>query len=180
MGGSDFGKAISVRVTGSQAGYVSVSMVSARTAKVPGSTMRTVVPTISGTLRVGAQLTARTTGWLPADATFTYKWFRSGRTISGATAANYTLTASDLGKTIKVTATGRGTGYPSASATSKSTKKVGKGTLATAVPTLSGTAKVGMKLTVERGPGSRRGSGSATSGTGRAGGSPVRSRRATP
>ena len=34
-----------------------------------------MVPTISGTLRVGAQLTARTTGWLPADATFTYKWF---------------------------------------------------------------------------------------------------------
>jgi hypothetical protein len=37
--------------------------------------------------------------------TVIYTWYRSGAAISGATAADYTLTASDLGKTITVRAT---------------------------------------------------------------------------
>ena len=151
LSGGDLATAMSVRVTGSKAGYASVQRTSAPTAKVASSTMKTVVPTVSGTLRVGAQLTAKTTGWVPGDARFSYKWFRSGKTIKGATAVTYALSAKDLGKTIKVTVAGSGTGYPSVSATSKSTKKVGKGAITTATPAISGTAKVGAKLTVQPG-----------------------------
>ncbi|MGV8907394.1 MAG: carboxypeptidase regulatory-like domain-containing protein [Propionicimonas sp.] len=148
LSGSDLAKAISVRVTGSKAGYVSVQRTSAPTAKVASSTMRTVVPTISGTLRVGAQLTAKTTGWVPGDARFGYRWLRSGKTIRGATAVSYTLSSKDLGKTIKVTVTGSGTGYPSASVTSKATRKVGKGSIVATTPKIAGIAQVGMKLSV--------------------------------
>ena len=69
-------------------------------------------PTISGGAQVSKTLTAATDDiedldGLPATPTFTYQWVRvDGLTdtdIPGATSETYTLTASDLGKQIKVT-----------------------------------------------------------------------------
>ena len=69
-------------------------------------------PTISGGGQVGKTLTAATDDiedldGLPTTPTFTYQWVRvDGLTdtdIPGATSETYTLTASDLGKQIKVT-----------------------------------------------------------------------------
>ena len=68
-------------------------------------------PTISGGGQVGKTLTAATDDiedldGLPTTPTFTYQWVRvDGLTdtdIPGATSETYTLTASDLGKQIKV------------------------------------------------------------------------------
>ena len=53
--------------------------------------MTTKTPTISGTLRVGRILTAKVSGWKPGETTFTYTWYRSGKTIKGAIAGTYTL-----------------------------------------------------------------------------------------
>ncbi len=146
--GADAGKALAVRVTGRAQGYASVSRTSAVTAKVPSGKMTTKTPTISGTLRVGRMLTAKVSGWKPGETTFTYTWYRSGKTIKGAIAGTYTLVAADLGKTIKVKATGAAVGYPSASATSKSTKKVAKGTIAAGRTVITGVPKVGQLLTI--------------------------------
>ena len=44
--------------------------------------------------------------------------------------------------------TGTAVGYPSASATSKSTKKVAKGTIVAGRTVITGTAKVGQLLTI--------------------------------
>ena len=69
-------------------------------------------PTISGAAQVSKTLTAATDDiedldGLPTTPTFTYQWVRvDGLTdtdIPGATSETYTLTASDLGKQIKVT-----------------------------------------------------------------------------
>ena len=69
-------------------------------------------PTISGGAQVSKTLTAETDDiedldGLPTTPTFTYQWVRvDGLTdtdIPGATSETYTLTASDLGKQIKVT-----------------------------------------------------------------------------
>ena len=69
-------------------------------------------PTISGAAQVSKTLTAATDdiedpNGLPTTPTFTYQWVRvdgsnNETTISGATSSTYTLTASDLGKQIKV------------------------------------------------------------------------------
>ena len=68
------------------------------------------LPSITGTAEVGQTLTASTSGISDADgltsATYIYQWIRvDGGTetdISGATGSTYTLTAADMGKTVKV------------------------------------------------------------------------------
>ena len=74
------------------------------------NTAPTGLPVISGTLQVGATLTASTADIEDADglgsATFSYQWIASDGTtetdIQGATAASYTLVAADAGKSIEV------------------------------------------------------------------------------
>ena len=63
-------------------------------------------PAISGTVQVGEELTAGTSGIADEDglenAAFSYQWLAEGSDISGATAKTYTLSNSDEGKAIKV------------------------------------------------------------------------------
>ena len=82
-----------------------------------GNTLATGAPAITGTPQVGMMLTAAKGTIADADGTtkadngdtgyaYSYQWLRvDGGTdspITGATASTYTLTATDLGKTIKV------------------------------------------------------------------------------
>ena len=87
------------------------------TRSTPGNTPATGKPGITGTARVGEDLTATTGGISDAEGktnaengvtgyAYTYKWFRvNGGTdteITGQTALTYTLVAADVGKKIKV------------------------------------------------------------------------------
>ncbi len=64
------------------------------------------LPTISGTPRVGATLTANTSGITDPDGltntTFTYQWLEDGGTLSGETSPTLALTATNLGADIEV------------------------------------------------------------------------------
>ena len=73
----------------------------------------TGLPTITGTAQVGEELTAATTGIADADGltspTYAYQWVRldadgtsNAADITDADAVTYTLTSTDVGKTIKV------------------------------------------------------------------------------
>lgn len=104
------------------------------------------LPTITGTAKLGSKLTAVPGVWGPAPVTLAYQWYHSHIAISGATAATYTPGAADVGRTITVKVTGSKTGYTTASRTSLGTK-VAKGSLTASVPTITGTAKVGSRLT---------------------------------
>ena len=74
------------------------------------NTLATGAPTISGTALVGETLAASTSGIADADglsgAAFSYQWTRNDGNldtdIQNATGTSYTLTAADVGKTIKV------------------------------------------------------------------------------
>ena len=105
-------------------------------------------PTIIGTPKVGATLTANPGAWAPSPVTFAYQWFRSGTAISGATASTYVPTGTDYGKTMSVRVTGSKAGYTTVAKTSAASAPVAAGSLSpTPVPTISGTVKAGYTLT---------------------------------
>jgi hypothetical protein len=60
----------------------------------PGST---APPTIAGTAAVGRALSCLPGRWSGSPATFAYRWARDGAPIGGATAATYTVHATDAG-----------------------------------------------------------------------------------
>ncbi|MFJ5642852.1 Tat pathway signal protein [Streptomyces sp. NPDC093223] len=112
----------------------------------------TAAPKITGTAKVGAKITATTGSWSAAPASYTYQWKADGKAISGATAASYTVPAALLGKKLTVTVTAGKSGWLSGSATSAAvTVAKGDAPKATKVPTISGMAKAGKKLTAAHG-----------------------------
>ncbi|WP_405473250.1 carboxypeptidase regulatory-like domain-containing protein [Paenarthrobacter ilicis] len=148
---ADLGKTMTVKVTGTKSGFTTAAKTSAATAAVAVGTLTAPVPTITGTAKVGAVLTAAPGTWGPAPVTLTYQWYRTGVAITGATAATYTLTSADLGKTMTVKVTGSKSGFTTAAKTSAATAAVAVGTLTAPVPTITGTAKVGAVLTAAPG-----------------------------
>ncbi|MFW5473106.1 carboxypeptidase regulatory-like domain-containing protein [Knoellia sp. CPCC 206450] len=146
---TDQGKTLTVRVTGSKTGWTSAAKTSAATTTVLGA-LTAPTPTISGTRTVGYTLTAVPGTWGPAPVTLAYQWFRSGAAITGATASTYTLTSTDMGKTMTVRVTGSKTGYMSVARTSGATATV-LGALTAPTPTVSGTVKAGYRLTATPG-----------------------------
>ncbi|AMB57670.1 excalibur calcium-binding domain-containing protein [Microterricola viridarii] len=142
---ADFGKTLTVTVSGSTSNYATASATSAATAAVQGVFTMATAPTVSGTATVGSTLTAAAGVWSPT-ASFGYQWLRAGAAISGATASTYKPTDADVGKAISVTVTARAAGYVSAAKTSAATAAV-QGLFTTApTPTISGTTAVGQTL----------------------------------
>ncbi|UJP40831.1 Ig-like domain repeat protein [Cellulomonas palmilytica] len=66
----------------------------------PLSVRNATAPSVTGTARVGATLTAKVGTWTPASATTSVQWLRDGTAVSGATGTTYTLTAADAGKRV--------------------------------------------------------------------------------
>ncbi len=77
---------------------------------------------ISGTVKSGKVLTAKKPKVNVSDAKVTYRWYRAGKAISGATKAKYKLTKKDVKKQIKVKLVFTKTGYTKASSTSAAVK----------------------------------------------------------
>ncbi len=82
-------------------------------------------PAIDGTAKVGQTLTVVTGVWDP-EPEFGYRWYRSGKAITGATNPTYKLTRADAGKLITVKVTASGKGLQTKSLTSPPTAKVAK------------------------------------------------------
>ncbi|MEU6108648.1 hypothetical protein ABZ853_09650 [Streptomyces albidoflavus] len=112
----------------------------------------TTAPTITGSAKVGATLTATPGTWTPAATSHTYQWQADGKPIAQATTATYTVPASLLAKKLTVEVTARRTGHPDATSTSAAlTVAKGSAPKATKPPAVTGTAKVGAKLTAAPG-----------------------------
>ena len=116
-------------------------------------------PVISGTVQVGAELTALTDGIMDDDVlddVFTYQWVRvdadgtsNEEDITDETDATYTLTADERGKQVKVEVRfvdilgGEETRTSAPTATLAGVPNI----TATGAPTITGTAQVGQTLT---------------------------------
>ncbi|WEO77971.1 carboxypeptidase regulatory-like domain-containing protein [Cryobacterium sp. SO2] len=148
---ADAGATLTVTVTGSKSGYVTVAKASAATAMVTGGVLTAPASTVTGTTTVGQTLTAKAGTWTPATVTLGYQWLRSGTAISGATASTYKLVAADAGKSITVKVTGTKSGFTTVAKTSVATAAVTQSLTATPTPTITGTAKVGQTLTAKTG-----------------------------
>lgn len=120
----DGGRRISVRVTASLAGYATKSVTSAATGTILRLFTSAPAPRIVGTTRVRYTLTASLGTWSPTPSTTTYRWYRNGVAIAGATARSYKLTSADRGKRIKVVVKRGRTGYVTTTRTSASTRAI--------------------------------------------------------
>src|SRR3954451_17138598 len=76
----------------------------------PAAPTSTIRPALSGSLQVGAQLAGDNGAWAGSGAlAFAHQWYRCDATgagckaIRGATAATYSLTAADAGRTVGLT-----------------------------------------------------------------------------
>jgi hypothetical protein len=150
---ADVGNALAISVTAANGSGSSTPAASAATSAVIDMIpTNSSVPTISGTAQVGQTLTATTGTWTHNPTSFTYQWKRAGTAIGGATASTYIPVAGDVGNTLTVSVVATNSGGSSSSATSSATSSV-IDIIPTnsAVPTISGTAKVGQTLTATNG-----------------------------
>lgn len=106
---------------------------------------------MTGSVKVGARLTASPGTWGPAPVTLRYQWLRAGVAILGATSATYVQTPADKGKALSVRVTGSKTGYGTVARTSRATGLLAAGTLTGPAPTVTGTAREGFRLTANPG-----------------------------
>jgi hypothetical protein len=106
--------------------------------------------TVSGTARTGSKLTC-SAGWSGYNTTVAWSWLRDGKVISGATSKTHTLTSDDYTHKVscKVTVS-NGAGSVN-SASPAVTVAVGSSLKATKAASISGTAKVGYRLTAAHG-----------------------------
>jgi hypothetical protein len=92
-----------------------------------GTVANDAAPTIGGVPQVGQTLTAAPGTWSPSSTTVAYRWVVGDDTTPNddPTGATYVPTAQDVGKTIRVEATGtRGPGWTPATAWSAATAPV--------------------------------------------------------
>ncbi|WP_257040831.1 Tat pathway signal protein [Streptomyces sp. TLI_55] len=112
----------------------------------------TAAPKVTGTVKVGAKVSAAPGSWSATPSSYTYQWKANGTEIAGATGKTYVLPASVVGKKITVTVTAVKEGWQGATATSAaSTVAKGDAPKATKLPVISGTAKVGRTLKTTKG-----------------------------
>ena len=112
---------------------------------------------ISGTVTIsdiptfGETLTADVTGITPelAQGSLAYQWYRGEELIFGATGKTYTLTADDIGKTIKVAVIG--TGNYSGTKTSEATSAVAKADQTAPTPATAEVTDTSVTLTTIQG-----------------------------
>ena len=157
---SEVGKAIKVRVSFTDDANhaetltsVATASVTARSATVSPNTAASGAPTISGTAQEGETLTAATTGITDADGlvntTFAHQWLANDVEIASATGSDYTLTASEVGRTIKVRVSFTDDAGNAEELTSAATGAVSAraNSPAAGSPSISGTAQEGETLT---------------------------------
>ncbi len=116
---SDKDKNPLVKVTATSGSQRTIRFSAETTTVKPGSFVKGT-PLASGTPRVGKKLTVSRGIWSPSPSSFSYRWLRNGKSISGATKSTYKLTSKDRGKKISVRVTATKTGYTTTSATSSS------------------------------------------------------------
>ena len=155
LAASDVGSTIRVLETASNSGGAGTAATSAATAVVsPPAPVDISPPAITGTVGQGQTLTETPGSWSSSPTSYSYQWQdcnSSGaacQTITGATNQTYTLTANDVGSTIRVLETAHNSGGAGTAAASPATAVVTPPAPADiSPPAITGTAGQGQTLT---------------------------------
>jgi hypothetical protein len=146
--GADFEKYVTVKVTGSKAGFTSASQTSTQMYVHLGDFFSSSPITISGIAQVGSTLTASDGALSPTPDSYSYQWYRGSTPIPTATVASYTLVSADRNKVVSVVVKAIKTGYFDWTGASAGTALVSAATLASAsTPVVTGLTTVGSTLT---------------------------------
>lgn len=147
----DLGKQITVTVTSTLTGFAPAVASAGAGKSIAAGALTSVTPKISGAAVVGTMLKSSMGSWKPGGTALKYQWKRNGTAIAKATGSSYKLTTADVGKKITLSVTGSLAGYTSRTVTSTATGTVLRTLSATPAPKISGSSKVGAKLTVSTG-----------------------------
>jgi hypothetical protein len=82
------------------------------------------LPSIIGEARAGEALHADPGSWLPADASFSYRWYADGAHLPRATGPSYTPSIGQVGSRILVRVIASRVGYSNTARASRSTTRV--------------------------------------------------------
>jgi len=110
LAAKDVGKAVTVAVTGTKSGWAPVTKVSRPVKAAPGRMARSPRPFQVGLPKVGRTLKVKAGTWDPG-VKLTYRWYRGGKPIAGATKKSYKVKKADAGKRLRVKVTARKSGY---------------------------------------------------------------------
>jgi subtilisin family serine protease len=144
------GKALTVRIFGSRAGYTAASRLSGATSAVAVGVISQGPPVILGSAAPGATLTVSRPAAVPSDVSVSYRWRLDGRSIRGATRSTLTMRSEWRGHDITVSATVEKSGYVVKTVTSAGAT-VGGAYTTSSNPVISGSTRVGSTLKVARG-----------------------------
>jgi hypothetical protein len=140
---TDANSFISVRVSSSKRSLPSAS---ATSVSVLITNPRLPSASITGDTRVGSALVGNPIA--NGTNSVSYKWYRDGKLIAGATGATYTPTSSDLQKYVSLVTSVTQPGFPVA-VSSSSPRLIGLGVLAKPEVEIAGTAATGNTLLID-------------------------------
>lgn len=111
LAAADIGASVTVRATGTKAGYQPGSSTSnAIVAEQLDTLAATAPPTITGVAAARETLTASPGSW-PSGTTFTYQWFVNGLAVAQETRSTYVVRTRDAGLPVHVRVTASKTGF---------------------------------------------------------------------
>ncbi|HEX8742497.1 MAG TPA: hypothetical protein VF712_05140 [Thermoleophilaceae bacterium] len=155
---ADVGGTVRVVVTATNAGGSAAAMSDAGAEVEPTEPVSSAAPSISGTPRDGATLTADPGDWSgSAPIDFDYQWRRcdaSGAScadVAGATGSTYDLTPADVGSTIRVVVTASNAAGEASQTSGRTGAVAPLAPANTAAPSISGTPEDGETLTAHAG-----------------------------
>ncbi|TQK70057.1 carboxypeptidase regulatory-like domain-containing protein [Nocardioides sp. SLBN-35] len=150
---ADLEHRISVRIDATRADYDPGFATTAEVGPIaPGQFTSVAAPAVEGTPQVGVRLTIAGNGWDPTPEETAYQWLRDGTPIAGATGTSYVPGPVDVDGRIAVEVSVSSDAYEPAVLRSVESAPVALGALDnTAVPEVSGTARVGETLSATAG-----------------------------
>ena len=118
--------------------------------EVLGLPAETALPSLEGEALAGKTLTCEHGSWTNSPTGYTYRWYRDGNEISGATESKYTVQSADRGHTLTCKVIASNAAGESTPATTKGVEVLGLPS-ETEPPSITGEDVAGKTLTCEHG-----------------------------